>query len=91
MEKEDLMSEMTIVPQEKHVTAVWIEYGDRICQDDRVCAFTSLMAMLHTEKRKEHPAASWWIKKRSEALEQLGMQSLWKCSCRDSGQVRRVF
>lgn len=27
-------------------------------QDDRVCAFTSLMAMFHTENKREHPAVS---------------------------------
>lgn len=72
MEKEDLMSaELEIVPAGKARDcgldkSMVIGYG----QDDRVCAFTSLMAMLHTENKKEHPAVSWWIKKKSEALEQ---------------------
>ena len=70
MEKEDLMSaELEIVPAGKARDcgldkSMVIGYG----QDDRVCAFTSLMAMLHTENKKR---TSCWIKKRSEALEQL--------------------
>lgn len=54
MEKEDLMSaELEIVPAGKARDcgldkSMVIGYG----QDDRVCAFTSLMAMLHTENKK---------------------------------------
>lgn len=39
-------------------------------QDDRVCAYTSLAAMLKTDGVKIQRAVFWWIRKKLEVWEQ---------------------
>ena len=68
IEEEDFLSaELEIVPAGKARetgldSSMIMAYG----QDDRVCAYTSLVAMLEVKQRKQ-PAACWWTRKRSEA------------------------
>ena len=77
MEKEDLMSaELEIVPAGKARDcgldkSMVIGYG----QDDRVCAFTSLMAMLHTENKKRTSCCILVDKEEIGSVGATGMQS----------------
>lgn len=67
MEEEDFMSaELEVVPAGRaremgFDRSMIMSYG----QDDRVCAYTSLVAMLEVENVEKQHAAFWLIKKKS--------------------------
>ena len=77
IEKEDLMSaELEIVPAGKARDcgldrSMVMAYG----QDDRVCAFTSLMAMFHTENKKRTSCCILVDKEEIGSVGATGMQS----------------
>ena len=54
----------------------WIAVCDGVRADDRICAYTSLAAMLDVETvSRTSWAVFWLIKKRSEVWAQPGMHS----------------